>query len=422
MNDREAVRLLLVEDDPAFSALVAASLGTAFGPRARVDVAATVGEALALLDGARVDCIVHDLALPDGGPRDTLAALRLAGHPAPLVVLTGEEDQDVAVALVQDGAQDVLVKGRSNDEVVARAVRHAMHRHRIELELRESHERFRQLFDFAPIGMALLEPDGRFVDVNPAFCALTGHTAAELCATTFAAITHPEDLDRDVELARRLLAGELERYEVEKRYRRAGGGEVWVLLSVSLVRAPDGTPRHFIAQAQDVSDRLRLERELRTQASRDPLTEVLNRRGFLDVLERRLQGRRRGSADGALLVLDVDGFKDVNDRFGHAAGDEVLRTLARRLAARLRRADTVGRLGGDEFAVLLADTDGDHAQHVARSLARLLCDPPVHVAATVVAPVLSVGAVVFERGEQRSAGELLDAADQAMYAAKGRPR
>jgi diguanylate cyclase (GGDEF)-like protein/PAS domain S-box-containing protein len=420
--DRVAVRLLLVEDDPAFAALVTASLRDAFGPGTQVRHAPTVRSALDLLADVRVDCVVHDLSLPDGGPCETLAALRSAGRLAPLVVLTGEEDRDVAVRLVQEGAQDVLVKGRSSDELVARAVRHAIERHRTEQELREAHERFRQLFENAPIGMALVDPGGRFLEVNAAFCAITGHTPQELRATSFAAITHPDDLDTDLELASRLLGGELQRYEVEKRYRRAAGGDVWVLLSVSLVRAPDGTPRHFIAQAQDISDRRRLERELRDQASRDPLTDVLNRRAFLAELAHQLQGRRRSAADAALLVVDVDRFKEVNDRLGHAAGDEVLRVLARRLRVRLRRADVVGRLGGDEFAVLLADADRDRAQTVARSLARLLSEPPVDVGGAVVAPALSVGVVALRRGERRTPGEVLDVADRAMYAVKDRSR
>jgi len=355
MPEVRPLRVLVVEDDPGLAALVVDLLRRELAPPVEVAQAPTVRAAIDALAAEAVDRVVHDLSLPDGGPRETLAALRLRGGAAPLVVLSGEEDGDVAVALVHDGAQDVLVKGRASDDAVARAVRHAIERHRVERELRDAHERFRQLFDHAPIGMAVVDLGGRFVELNDAFAEICGHRVEDLLGTPFAAITHPDDLEADLELATRLLAGDLRSYAIEKRYVRADGEHVWALLSASLVRGPEGAPRHFIAQVQDVSDRRRVEHELRDQASRDALTGVANRRAFLARLAHRLDALTRAGGDAALLVLDVDDFKAVNDRFGHAAGDEVLRALASRLARRLRRADVVGRLGGDEFAVLLAD-------------------------------------------------------------------
>lgn len=134
---------------------------------------------------------------------------------------------------------------------------------RAQLELGESEERFRLTLDEAPIGMALVALDGRFVRVNRALCELVGYTAPELTGLTFQAITHPDDLNADLELLERLSRGEIPRYQLEKRYIRKDGTVVEVLLHVSVLRGREGAPVHFISQIEDITERKRLERELR---------------------------------------------------------------------------------------------------------------------------------------------------------------
>src|SRR5258705_5387182 len=149
--------------------------------------------------------------------------------------------------------------------------------------LREVDQRFRLAFDHAPIGMALVARDGRFLQVNPAYCELVGYSAEELRNLTFQAITHPEDLDRDVTHAQRLLAGEIGRYTMEKRYLHKRGHVVWVLLHVSVVLADDGHPRYFVAQVKDVTERRRADEERELL-----LAEVSSAHGRLEDLSRRL--------------------------------------------------------------------------------------------------------------------------------------
>jgi PAS domain S-box-containing protein len=134
---------------------------------------------------------------------------------------------------------------------------------RVELALRESEERFRLTLDEAPIGMALVAPDGRFLRVNRALCEIVGYTADELTGLTFQAITYPDDLDADLELAGRLARGEIPRYQLAKRYLRKDGTGVDIMLSGSALRGADGAPVHFIAQIEDITERKRLEDELR---------------------------------------------------------------------------------------------------------------------------------------------------------------
>ncbi len=127
--------------------------------------------------------------------------------------------------------------------------------------LLQSERRFRTAFESAAIGMALVSVEGRFIEVNDSLCAIVGYTAEELVRKTFQEITHPDDLDLDLEYLGQLLASAIPSYQMEKRYLHAGGGIVWVLLSVSLVRASDWTPLHFVSQIEDITQRKRAEAE-----------------------------------------------------------------------------------------------------------------------------------------------------------------
>jgi diguanylate cyclase (GGDEF)-like protein/PAS domain S-box-containing protein len=285
----------------------------------------------------------------------------------------------------------------------------------IERGLREVRERFESAFDNAPIGMALVAMDGRWLQVNDALCRITGHTEEALKATTLRAMTHPDDVDLDEQSLRQLLAGQIPSYQVEKRYRHAWGHHVWVLMTVSIVRDQDRGPLYVVTQVQDISERKELARRLEYFVDHDFLTGLFNRRHFEQELERETDRVARYGAPGAVLVIDIDNFKDVNDTFGHKAGDDVLRGVAGLLRERLRQTDVVARIGGDEFAVLLTQTDADHAQSVADELVKalgrqmaVLADHSIHITA-------SIGLTLFDGLTDI---EVLAYADLAMYEAK----
>ena len=239
--------------------------------------------------------------------------------------------------------------------------------------------------DHAPIGIALVSPDGRWLRVNKALCEMTGYTEGELLARTFQGITHPDDLDAQLEYVRQMLAGELATYELEKRLLCADGQVLWIGLSVSLVRDRDGAPLHFVSQMQDIGQRKRDERELRQLAEHDALTGLANRRVLGRDITRQLTHQARYGGQLALLIVDLDHFKYINDTLGHRVGDQVIRAVAEALRTRLRESDTVARLGGDEFAILLPQTNRDAAQQVAQELVETLAalqitDPRARVA------------------------------------------
>jgi diguanylate cyclase (GGDEF)-like protein/PAS domain S-box-containing protein len=281
---------------------------------------------------------------------------------------------------------------------------------------------FRSAFEEAPIGMALVgigEGDfGRFLMVNESLCRLTGFSRSQLEGSDFQRITHPDDLETDVELMRDLIDGLIPRYQLEKRYIHAKRHSVWVLLSASLVRDDGGAPLHAIRQVQDISAGKQFEGQLEYLADHDPLTGLFNRRRFHRELARQLSYARRYGGGGAVITVDVDQLKVINDTLGHAAGDELLVTVAHLMRDRLRETDTVARLGGDEFGASLPQTARAEAIALADELRRTLRAGAANAVTTSTTIKVSAGIALYDQDMESNEADLLVRADLAMYAAK----
>jgi diguanylate cyclase (GGDEF)-like protein/PAS domain S-box-containing protein len=275
---------------------------------------------------------------------------------------------------------------------------------------------FEAAFHAAPHGVAIVGVDGRFLHVNQKLCLITGYSALELKDMTFQQITHPDDLDADMVQVDELLSGELDTYEMEKRYFTKDGHLIWVLLAVAMVREDDGTPRHFISQVQDISARKRLEEHTYELANRDQITSLYNRRRFEEELKRQIGRCREEDESAALLLLDLDRFKRVNDCDGHVAGDRLIRLVGRALDERIHDPDIAARIGGDEFAVILRDIDLAQARTVAEELRLAITAADLERDCTA-----SVGLCRLH-GDVPDAETCFRAVDRAMYRAKGQGR
>ena len=196
--------------------------------------------------------------------------------------------------------------------------------------LEESQHYLDFAFERAPIGMAVFDTNGEYVRVNPALCALLGYGAEELLGRRDQELTHPDDRQSDVAAAWRILRGELDSWQTEKRFVAADGAIVWTIASLSFLRDAAGRPLAWLGQFQDITEQKRQAERFEQLAGQDSLTGVANRRRLIAELERRLAHAARHEEQGAVLVLDLDGFKAVNDREGHAHGDRVLIAVADR--------------------------------------------------------------------------------------------
>ncbi|MDQ1521444.1 MAG: hypothetical protein QOI55_2517 [Actinomycetota bacterium] len=291
---------------------------------------------------------------------------------------------------------------------------------RIAATLEEVEIRFRQIFDHSPIGMAIAGPAGHYVKVNPALCAMLGYTPEELSTHTFADLTHPDDRDENVALFDALLTGQSRQYCVEKRYRRRDETYMWARVTVTPVCDVEGKPLYFIGHVENVTERKQIEQRMSHDATHDALTGLPLRTLLLDHLELALAGARRHTTSVAVLFIDLDRFKRVNDSLGHAAGDELLTEVARRLRSAVRDIDTPGRFGGDEFVVVCPDLSEERDVVAIAERVRQRLEEPFDVRGVQVFVGASIGIAVADSGTD--AATLLGQADTAAYRAKDRGR
>ena len=313
----------------------------------------------------------------------------------------------------------IWTTGEADDATLYAFLEDVTERRQAEDALAEAEERWRLALDAAPTGIALVGMDGHIVRVNEALCRIVGYSEEELLATTFQEISVPDDQPVSYEMLRRMRAGEIARFTMEKRYRHADGHAVWVNLSVALARDSRGEPLHMVTHVEDITDRRARTQALQDAALRDPLTTLANRARFLTELDRAVVNATPQTPLG-VLFLDLDGFKAVNDTYGHACGDELLTQIGQRLENAVRGRDLAARLGGDEFALLLPSVV--HPEDVETIAARVLASfaAPFTLAAGAHLEIgASIGgAVATERSGTGSA--LLARADAAMYEAKRR--
>jgi diguanylate cyclase (GGDEF)-like protein/PAS domain S-box-containing protein len=294
-------------------------------------------------------------------------------------------------------------------------------RRRAEAELREAQERFRSAFEHAPIGMALTSLDGRLFRVNRALVQILGRGESELLASSILDLSHPDDREMCRESMARLLSGHTASCQLEQRYLHHEGHPVWVSVSASLVRDVSGQPLYLVSQIEDIAERRASGEALAHQAIHDPLTGLPNRLHFVERLGRELTRAEQRHERIAVLFLDLDRFKVVNDSLGHSAGDRLLVAVADRLNATMGPTDIVARFGGDEFTILCHNvTSEETAELVAERLSEAIARPLALMEGEVFVTA-SIG-IALSGDTTDSPETLLRNADAAMYRAKDNGR
>jgi diguanylate cyclase (GGDEF)-like protein/PAS domain S-box-containing protein len=284
-------------------------------------------------------------------------------------------------------------------------------------QLRESESRFASTMALAAIGIAHVDDSGCFLYVNPQVCTMLGYSERELLGLTVRDISHPEDVDTTREPSARLRRGEISSFKAEKRYLRKDGSVIWVGLTVAAKRDRDGRKLYDISIVEDISARKEAEQCIQYLANHDALTGLPNRARFAQLLAQECETARRELRRFAVLFVDLDRFKIINDTLGHEAGDAMLRAAAARLRSCVRASDVVARLGGDEFVVLLKDVrEPSLAGKVATNLLKSLAEP-VTIQGHECTVSASIGICLHPDGAQEDHAVLRNA-DMAMYLAK----
>jgi diguanylate cyclase (GGDEF)-like protein/PAS domain S-box-containing protein len=422
-RERGVPRILLADDDPVILALIAGQLMPSFEI---VAVAEDAASAIALAGQHRPDVALLDVEMPGGGLSAT-RGIRESSPETAIVILTSDDSRSSVLQFLEVGAIAYLRKGSPAHHLGAR-LREAMVAHRalvipVGRQRQAAEDRFRAAFQQAAVGMAIVALEGAeaglLVEANEAFAHMIGCEISELVGANLERWSHPDDLPDGVTDPLAVLArGDEERVEFEQRYLHPDGRVITAIGTAASFIDADAR-KVAVIQVLDISERKRFEGQLAYLADHDTLTGLFNRRRFAEELERELMRTRRYGGSGAVLVLDFDGFKFVNDSLGHAAGDELVGSLAATMKRFVRETDMVARTGGDEFAILLPEADLDAALFVSHKLLSAIRRKGTimrdgrHARVTT-----SIGITLFGAGDELTTEDLMVEGDIAMYDAK----
>lgn len=413
----EALRVLLVEDNPGDVRLVKEHLRGSPLADCDLQVEASLSGGLEHLAGGSFHAVLLDLGLPDSEGLNSVRAVReAAGGPA-VVVLTGLADEAAAVAAVQEGAQDYLMKDSLDQDGLVRSLRLCVERQRAERALQKSEEKFSKVFEASPLPISLsTAEEGRILEANRAFADLLGNGRDELVGRTVSELgIWAGDRPRD-EVVRRLMESEVAQgWEGRLRTR---GGDIRDVRFYSRTFEVEGRTC-LLTVIQDFTEQKALQEELRRRALHDALTGLPNRSLFESRLEQAAGRAKRTRSGFAVLFIDLDGFKAVNDSFGHDAGDRVLGEAARRLQGCFRQADTLARVGGDEFAALIEEVEGAAGAMGPADRVTEAMEEPFTVDGHEVRLSASIG-ISDGNAEVGTPADFLRYADIAMYRVKGK--
>ncbi|NRR29892.1 EAL domain-containing protein [Oxalobacteraceae bacterium] len=298
----------------------------------------------------------------------------------------------------------------------------ARERKRAEDTIRKGEQRFRTMFEAAPMGIALIDTvSGQFHDINQRYLDIAGRSLEQMKASKWSDISHPDDVLAELIHMEELNARRSAGYKLSKRLLRPDGSVVWVDASVAAIGAAAAAHPYHLSMIEDVTEKKQSEELIWQQANFDALTQLPNRRMFHDRLAHDIIKCRRDGSHLAILFIDLDHFKEVNDTLGHHQGDILLIDAARRISACVRASDTVARLGGDEFTVILTELhEADLVERVAQSIIDSLL-APFDLGQEQAFVSASIGITLFP-DDAHDIEDLLKHADQAMYAAKGAGR
>ncbi len=424
---RDPIQVLLIEDNPGDARLVQRFLERQSpeqsDPQFRVELASTLNAGLDHLARGKPDVVLLDMSLPDSDPSETVPRVLGQSKNTPIIILTGLNDQDKASWAVRQGAQDYLVKRTVDADGLIRSIRYALDRRQWADSLRESEERYALAVRGANDGVWDWDVRRDQIYYSPRWMSILGIAGIEepeaTRPNTWFDRVHPEDLEDLRESIRQHLAGETPTFANEHRIRHSSGEYLWVLSRGVAIRTPQGEPYRMAGSLTDITKRRRYEEQLLRDAFYDSLTGLPNRALFMDRLGLAIARHvRHPERKFAVLFLDLDRFKNVNDSLGHAIGDKLLCAVAERLAPLLRQGDTVARLGGDEFAVLLDDVPDSHKPTLVADRIQRAFSIPFDLQGQEVFTSASLGIASSESGYDRPEDVLRDA-DIAMYRAKG---
>ena len=420
--ESRAVRVLLVEDDEDDYILTRDFLSESRRTTFSLDWVSTYDDAMRAMRRGEHDIYLVDFRLGEHDGLEILRDAKAFGCLSPIILLTGQSDADIDVAAMKAGAADYLVKGQVDAKLLERAIRYSLEQSRTLDALRESEERYALSARGANDGLWVWDIPANSVYYSPRWKSMLGYSDDEIgdSPDEWLSRVHPDDAEVLRSLIELHLGGGSPHLQSEYRIKCANGEYRWMLTRGLAVHDAEGHAARIAGSQTDITDRKIAVERLMHDAFHDALTELPNRALFMDRLNRALEASRRHPEAGfAVLFLDLDRFKVVNDSLGHSFGDQMLMSVAQRLTQSVRAADTVARLGGDEFTVLLEDLEQmTEAVRTAQRIQDALASP-FRIDEHEIFTSVSIGIALSVTG-YANPEEVLRDADIAMYRAKSR--
>lgn len=418
------INILLIEDNHDYARVIQRIIGRESSNQMDVEHHETFSKGYDRLLEGGVDLVLLDLELPDSSNIDKIVRIHVSTD-IPIIVLTGTDDELVAIKAVQMGAQDYLMKSGLDSRLLVRSIRYAIERKKVDDQLKRTEERFRLLIENGVDLIAVLDLDGTINYSSPSHKRILGYEDHDLLGRKAFEFIHPEDLPGVVEIFSQGIQkigderyDQEESYSAEFRFRHKGG--YWVTLeSYGKLYPPEAGETGIIVNSRDITERKKMEESLRNLSVTDDLTNLYNRRGFMTFVEHHIGTANRKGQRMLLILIDLDDLKKINDAYGHKEGDMALIDTAEVIKETFRKSDLIARISGDEFVVLTTDTKSN-AEEAIRM--RLIKNVEAHNACQrrLYKLSLSCGISVYDPSNPSSIDRLIVEADELMYIEKNK--
>lgn len=455
--------ILLVEDSPGDALLIQEVFNGTQDNGFILEWVETLSAAFEYIQsGKPVAAVLLDLSLPDGYGFQTVSQMIKAVPHIPVIILTGLEDEALAIKAVKAGAQDYLIKGQVYQNSLSRTVRYAIERKQIQEELQASETRYRLLAENIIDVVFISTPDLFILDITPSVTRMLGYQPDELIGVHLEHLLTGASLSRLKQVLNEETAIEASEQErtpfwsrrVELEFIRKRGATVWTEVKFNIlkksdsalthqtekgekginkpageVKPPDTSFQYLYGVARDITERRYWEEtlkqaneSLKVLATRDPLTGLFNRRYMEETLDRELHRASREKYQIGLVMFDIDHFKNFNDLYGHVAGDTILRKLGEVLKNNTRHSDVACRYGGEEFIIVVPNATPNLAfERAVRIRDEVKKINVVHNGKTINSISISAGVAIYPQNG-KNVDTLLQAADAALYEAKAQGR
>ncbi|MGM0611183.1 MAG: diguanylate cyclase domain-containing protein [Thermodesulfobacteriota bacterium] len=419
-------KILLVEDNALDARLVRNILENNPEFNFSVNQVTDMSTAIQALRNNTYDLILLDLFLPDSNGLETIQAIRSTPDTPPIIVLTSSDDSDIPALAAEEGTQDFVRKDSLNKDLLTKTIIYSLERHKLQVNLRQKisesemlNRRLETLIKTVPATIYVRKPTvtPEFVYISQDVNSILGFPANKLLSDPKIWLENfsSESLPDLEEAFANLQDGH--NIDWEYAFNHPEKGKTWIQDCARMVWDKDGNPVEIVGYMADITKRKQDEDKIRHLAMYDPLTDLPNRRLFFDRLQLTIENCHRKNTIAALLYIDLDGFKNINDNYGHQTGDDTLLETVERIQSTIRKSDTLARLGGDEFAVILGEIK---KQEDALSVGRKLIEKikkPLKSTGEKIALGASIG-IGFTYGQREDLDNFLKKTDQAMYAAK----